>query len=77
MYSVFGRGAQRNADGTVTIKVEVINDRTEQSIAYATYTGASLQAVEAAIAADLRSRVAAEDDAALSEAVVGKLLGSL
>lgn len=77
MYHAVGRGAQKNADGTVTIKVEFVDDRTDKMLRFETYTATSLQVVQEQISRDLRSLVAAESDTALSTAVVGQILGSI
>lgn len=77
MYSVYGRGASKNADGSITIKVDIVNDQTGASVRVQAYTGASVKDIQEQIRSDLQAMVAAQVDVALSTAVVGKLLGSI
>lgn len=77
MFSVYGRAVVANPDTTVTVKADLVDDRTSQTVRVVTYTAANVNAVRALIAADLAAMVAAETDAQLSVAVVGQLLGSI
>lgn len=80
MYQALGRAVVRNADTTITVKVEVVDDRTGNSVGFRTYTLPTVGfvlALRAAIKADLRAVVAAETDATLNAAVVNVQLGSI
>lgn len=77
MFSAIGIAARKNPDGTVTVKVEIRDDRINRPIGQQTYTGATLQAIKAQVRADLQARRDAETDATLTAAVVGQVIESV
>lgn len=80
MYQATGRSVVKNADATITVKVEITDDRTGKTVRFQTYTIAAAGfavALRAAIATDLKALVAAETDAALNAAIVNVSLGSI
>lgn len=77
MFQAIGRAATRNPDNTFTVRVELIDDRTNVTVRLQSYTVASKVDLLAAVAADLKALRAAENDAALNAAIVDQLLGQL
>lgn len=77
MFQALGRTATRNPDNTFTVRVEIIDDRTDTLVGFRTYTVASKQALMQAILSDLQALKAAENDAALNAAIVGQLLAQI
>lgn len=80
MYQAIGRKVNKNGDGSITVKVEILDDRTGASVRFQDYTLAAAgfaQALRAAVNADLRTLVAAETDATLNAAIVNVQLGSV
>ena len=80
MYQALGRGVMRNPDNTISVKIEIVNDRTGETVRFQDYTlpavGFAL-ALRGAIKADLQALVAAETDATLNAAIVNVQLGSI
>lgn len=79
-YSAIGRKVNKNADTTITVKVEILDDRTGNSVRFQDYTlpaAGFAAALRAAIVADLKALVAAESDATLNAAIVNVQLGSI
>lgn len=79
-YQAIGRGVVRNANNTISVKVEIIDDRTGQSVRFQDYTLPQVgfvAALRAAVRGDLQALVAAETDAALNAVVVNVQLGSI
>lgn len=76
MFTAWGRGAKKNADGTFAVRVEIVDDRTTKSVKFENYSG-SLTSIKAAIMRDLNQLKDNENDVTLNEAVVGKILGSV
>lgn len=80
MYQALGRAAHRNADNTITVKVEIVDDRTGDTVRFQDYTLPSAGfkvALLQAVRADLQQLVANETDAALNAAIVNVQLGSV
>lgn len=77
MYSVYGRGVTKHADGSVTVKAEFVDDRTSRTVRIADYTGPTVNDIRWQITQALQSLVTSGTDAALEAAVVGQLLGSI
>lgn len=75
VFSAIGRAARRNPNGSIFVKVEIM-DAAEKTIAFRDYTGPTIDAIKALIRTDLDALILVVDDAALSQAVVGVLLGS-
>jgi hypothetical protein len=77
MFQALGRTATRNPDNTFTVRVEIIDDRTDTSVGFRTYTVPSKPVLMTAILTDLQALKAAENDAALNAAIVGQLLAQI
>lgn len=80
MYQALGRSVVRNGNGTITVKVEIIDDRTANSVRFQEYVlpaAGFAVALRAAVHADLQTLVANETDAALNAAVVNVQLGTV
>lgn len=80
MYQAIGRTVIKNADTTITVNVEIIDDRTAARVRFQKYTLPAqgfAAALKAAITVDLKALVAAESDATLNAAIVGVQLGSI
>jgi hypothetical protein len=80
MFQAIGRGVSVNGDGTFSVKVEILDDRTDKSIDVRSYTVGSLEELQSAVGDDLQamvSRKVAVDEARLSKAIVGQQLGSI
>lgn len=79
-YQALGRAVFRNANNTITVKVEIIDDRTAESVRFQDYVlpaAGFAVALRAAVRADLQALVAAETDATLNAAIVNVQLGSI
>lgn len=80
MFQAIGRGVSVNGDGTFSVKVEILDDRTDKSIDVRSYTVGSLEELQNVVSNDLQamvSRKVAVDEARLSKAIVGQQLGSI
>lgn len=77
MYSAYGRAVIRHADGSLTIKVEFVNDQTTRTVRITDYTGLTVNDVRWQITQALQDLITSDTDAALQAAVVGQLLGSI
>lgn len=77
MFQAIGRAAQRNPDGSFTVKVEIVDDRTNKTVRFDTHTVATLTALGEVVTRDLAKLAASEDDAALNMAIVGQVVGSI
>lgn len=80
MYQALGRTVVKNANGTISVKVEIVDDRTGQTAGFRDYTLPQIgfsASLRAAVKTDLQALVAAETDAALSAAIVNVQLGSI
>lgn len=76
MFTAVGTGARHRDDGSIEVSVSLRReDNTE--LGRQSYVGPTLDDVCAQIGADLSTRAAAEKDAALNDAVVGKTLVTL
>lgn len=77
MFTALGIGVRKNADNTVTVKVQILDDRDQRVVSTDEYKGPTLMAVKAKIQADLETMRVNETDATLNAAVVGQVLGSV
>lgn len=80
MYQAIGRGVQKNGDGTITVKVEYLRDELnggQRQVRVDSITAASLTELRTKVMADLKSLKLAEQDVALSDAIVGIVLGAI
>jgi hypothetical protein len=75
MFKAVGIAAKRTDTG-IAVVVSIQTDAGRE-IARQTVTGADVPAVRALIVADLERRAAAEQDAGLSAAIVGKVLAQV
>lgn len=79
-YLALGRTVFRNANTTITVKIEIVDDRTGNSVRFQEYNlpaAGFAAALRAAVKADLQALVAAESDATLNAAIVNVQLGSI
>lgn len=76
MFTATGIGASANRDGTITVKVRIVDDRTNTTVDTRDYTAKDLNAVKDLITADLQARREAESDAVLNKAITGQVLGN-
>lgn len=76
-FSAVGRGARQNADGTITVKVDVLDEITNKVIDTITQTAPDLGGVAKLFEANLKARVDATTDQGLIDAVVGKVIASV
>lgn len=77
MFTARGAGAKRNADTTVTVRADVTDDRTNKVVQTVEVTGTNLADVKRQLDTQLGQLAAAEDDSALSKAVVGRVLSTV
>lgn len=79
-YQAIGRKVNKNADTTITVKVEILDDRTGNRVRFQDYTlpaAGFAAALRAAILVDLKALVTAESDATLNAAIVNVQLGAI
>lgn len=76
MFTATGLGVRKNTDNSITVKVQVTDDRDGRRVYTREYEGATVVAIRALIALDLQALRNAETDATLTAAVVGVVLGS-
>lgn len=72
-FQAIGRGARRTSAG-IEVNVEIQDSTTMRQLKFQTYTGKTLVAIQKQIQADVDALAANEQDATLSQAVVGQLL---
>lgn len=77
MFTATGLGVRKNPNLTITVRVQVVDDRTQRVIDTLEYTGPTVVNVIGQIRADLQARANAETDATLTAAVVGQVLGTV
>jgi hypothetical protein len=78
MFSSYVRSVKRNvAAGTVIAHCEIIDDRTNTTVRFDDYTGITKQDIVDQALAALNTLKAAETDAALNLAYVGKLIATV
>lgn len=77
MYQALGRRVIKNRDGSFTVHVEIVDDRTNTTVRFQDYTARTQDALAVLVRADLDALVASEQDAALSAAFVNVLIAQL
>jgi hypothetical protein len=70
-----GRGVQRTPQGIV-VKVEIQDAETTKLVRFQTYTGKSLEDVQAQLQVDLDRLAKGAEDVALSKAIIGVMLAA-
>lgn len=80
MFQAIGRGVQKNANNTITVKVEFLRDvenGTQQQVRVEAITADTLVDLRKQVVVALKSMKAAEQDIALNDAIVGVILGEI
>lgn len=77
MFTATGVGVRKNADNTVTVKVQVTDDRDGKAMWTREYTAKTVVEAQQHIQQDLKALMANETDATLNAAVVGQVLGTI
>lgn len=77
MFTATGVSVRRNRDQTITVRVQIVDDRSGRPIEIKEFTGMGVQAVQAAVQEDLRTRQQKEVDTVLESAIVGQVLGEV
>lgn len=67
----------KNADGSITIRADVIDDQTGKKVFTHDYQGKDINAIKADILADMKSWKKIITDKDLIDQVVGQVLGSV
>ena len=76
MFTARGVGAKRN-DTSVTVRADVTDDRTGKVVQTVEVTGTNVADVKRQLDTQLQQLAAAEQDAALNTAVVGRVLSQV
>lgn len=74
--SAIGVGSRRNPDGTLSVKVQIIDDASQKGQGFVEFTGASLEDCTRQMQAELNAREAAQADVTVNAAVRGKVLAT-
>lgn len=77
MFTATGIGAKKNADNTVTLRVQVTDDRDSSVVFTRNYTARSVIEARGLIQVDLQAQRDNETDQTLNAAVIGQVLGSI
>lgn len=77
MFTATGIGVRKNADNTVTVKAQIVDDRNDKVMSTREYTAPTVMAAILLVRADLQVLLANENDATLNAAIVGQVLGSV
>ena len=75
-YQGIGRGARRVAGNGIEVKVEIQDSVTTRIVEFRTYVGHTLDDITKQVQKDIDQMATAEQDQALSAAVVGVLLAA-
>lgn len=77
MYQALGRAVKRNADGSITARVEFIDERTNKTVRFEDITAATVPLIKQACRDGVRDLVDREKDATLNAAIVNVMLAQV
>jgi hypothetical protein len=77
MFTAYVRNVKKMPGGGAQIHVEIVDDRTQRTVRFQDYDGATKQDLQDKVLLDLQRLVDAETDQALNLAYVGKIIASI